>query len=150
MTHDVVIIGAGLSGLAAADALIKAGLSVRVVEARNRVGGRILTTSDGARAFDMGPAWIWPHDRRMLRLIDDLGLSVGDQYASGRLVFEAADGALRRDIEMATMAGSFAGCGRLAEDHDGSCSGVAGWNGRTGLARNPRASNGRYGACLHK
>jgi monoamine oxidase len=51
---DVIVIGAGISGLAAARALAAKGLSVRVVEARNRVGGRIHTV-DG---FDQGAHWV--------------------------------------------------------------------------------------------
>src|SRR5881409_109676 len=42
-SHDVVVIGAGMSGLSAARDLARAGLDVRVLEARDRVGGRIHT-----------------------------------------------------------------------------------------------------------
>jgi monoamine oxidase len=51
---DVIVIGAGISGLAAAGALAAKGLSVRVIEARNRVGGRIHTVN----GFDHGAHWI--------------------------------------------------------------------------------------------
>nr|MDQ6928721.1 FAD-dependent oxidoreductase [Actinomycetota bacterium] len=58
---DVVIIGAGLAGLTAAYELHHAGLAVRVVEARPRLGGRALTVApekaDGS--FDLGATWIW-------------------------------------------------------------------------------------------
>lgn len=43
MTHDVVVIGAGAAGLAGARALVDAGCDVRIIEARDRIGGRILT-----------------------------------------------------------------------------------------------------------
>jgi monoamine oxidase len=51
---DVLVIGAGISGLAAAKALMSKGVSVQIIEARDRVGGRIHTV-DG---FDLGAHWI--------------------------------------------------------------------------------------------
>src|SRR4051812_30578875 len=44
--HDVVVIGAGVAGLAAADRLREEGADVVVLEARDRIGGRILTLRD--------------------------------------------------------------------------------------------------------
>ena len=54
---DVVVIGAGISGLAVADQLIRAGISVTVLEARDRVGGRLLGSP-----FDLGASWFWPRE----------------------------------------------------------------------------------------
>lgn len=48
--YDVVVIGAGISGLVVATEVAKSGRTVIVLEARNRVGGRLLTAEDGAGA----------------------------------------------------------------------------------------------------
>lgn len=55
---DVLVIGAGISGLAAARTLVDGGLSVIVLEARNRIGGRIWTDSSLGVPLDLGASWI--------------------------------------------------------------------------------------------
>ncbi len=61
---DVVIVGAGCAGLAAAKALRAAGLSFAVVEAMDRIGGRAWTTdTDFGLPFDIGCAWLHAGDR---------------------------------------------------------------------------------------
>lgn len=76
--HDVVVVGAGIAGLAAAAALSKAGISVLVIEARNRIGGRIFTEIDpvhqfpielGAEFIHGSPPEIWaPLNERKIRI----------------------------------------------------------------------------------
>lgn len=55
---DVIIIGAGISGIAAARLLKSKGYSVLVLEARNRIGGRIWTDTSLNSPLDMGASWI--------------------------------------------------------------------------------------------
>ncbi len=89
---EVAVVGAGLSGLTAADALYRAGLSVRVIEARGRVGGRIMTVpaeSVGDDAwFDLGATWVWSNQPRVLALAADLGLTTFAQFRQGRALRE--------------------------------------------------------------
>jgi len=89
MMVEVAIVGAGLSGLALAVALQAEGRRVAVLEARDRPGGRVLSEV----GYDLGPAWIWPHNRRMLALIDDLGLRRFPQHSSASPL-DSAEGAL--------------------------------------------------------
>lgn len=122
MAPDILILGAGLSGLALAERLVREGQNVIVLEARDRVGGRILSlpaaTTPAAPQFDMGPAWVWPHQRHMLEMIDRLGLSVMPQHARGKLVFEDAKGAVRRDLDFTTMGDALRVSGGLAQIPD--------------------------------
>ena len=59
MTHvDTLIIGAGVSGLTAASLLTRAGRSVTVLEARDRIGGRVHSERAAGKVTDLGASWI--------------------------------------------------------------------------------------------
>jgi monoamine oxidase len=85
---DVIIIGAGIAGLTAARALTRAGASVLVLEARDRVGGRTLSQSVGGEVVDLGGQWVGPHQLRALRMVDELGLKRFAQYHHGTKVLD--------------------------------------------------------------
>jgi monoamine oxidase len=90
---ETLIIGGGLSGLYAARLLAGAGRPLVVLEARDRVGGRVL--SRGHRGFfsDLGPSWYWPGIHpKTVRLIRRLGLRGYPQYQEGLGRFQRADG----------------------------------------------------------
>ena len=74
ITRDVVIVGAGAAGLTAANELRKAGLSVAVVEARDRVGGRLWTDVIDGAMLEIGGQWVSPDQDALIETIADLGL----------------------------------------------------------------------------
>jgi monoamine oxidase len=82
---DVVIVGAGLSGLVAAKRLVEHGASVRVLEAKSRVGGRLKSFDlSGGVTVDTGGAWVGPQQTALLQLLEELEIHRYDQYCSGR------------------------------------------------------------------
>lgn len=102
-THDVVIVGAGLAGLAAARALESDGFKILVLEGRDRVGGRIENgqLSDG-QWIEVGGQWIGPGQDRMYELVDELGLSTIPLYNEGKTVIRLG----RRVTQMAPTKGA--------------------------------------------
>jgi monoamine oxidase len=98
---DVVVVGAGLAGLAAARRLVDAGAEVVVLEARDRVGGRTLTVpaADGT-PIDHGGQWIGPTQDRIAALAERLGVTTYPSYERG-LNTEFRDGqAIRFDGQL--------------------------------------------------
>lgn len=99
---DVAIVGAGLAGLVAARQLKRAGLTVCVLEGRDRVGGRTLNAEIAAgedgrpgTAVELGGQWFAPQHRRALALIEELGLETFPTYCAGDNIFERR-GRIRR------------------------------------------------------
>jgi monoamine oxidase len=80
---DCIIIGAGLSGLYAATKLKEAGLSVLVLEARDRVGGRTHSIQVGNERWDMGAGWIGHNQPILSGLAQKFGIQTIDQFDSG-------------------------------------------------------------------
>jgi len=89
-TADVIVVGAGLAGLTAARQVLKGGRSVLVVEARDRVGGRVLTHSLGNGDYsELGGMFCGPTQDRIQALAGDVGVGTFPTYNTGKNVFWA-------------------------------------------------------------
>ncbi|MGY8995455.1 MAG: flavin monoamine oxidase family protein [Alphaproteobacteria bacterium] len=76
LTVDVVIVGAGIAGLTAAHRLVQSGQRVAVLEARDRVGGRIYGFKDGERVVQLGGRWTGPGQTHIKALAAELGVGL--------------------------------------------------------------------------
>ncbi len=97
MQTHVAIIGAGLSGLYSAYLLQKLNINYTIFEARDRIGGRIISmplpeqenTSTTHDRYDLGPSWFWPDMHgHMMQLVANLGLKTFPQYQTGAHLFD--------------------------------------------------------------
>lgn len=89
LTTDVVIIGAGFSGLAAARLLHKAGKDFSILEARNRVGGRTYTQRiDKNKYVDLGGQWIGPSQDSMYALAEEYKVPWFETYDAGKNILD--------------------------------------------------------------
>jgi monoamine oxidase len=93
MRYQVAIVGGGLAGLIVARELEALSIDYVLLEARDRLGGRILsvdpsnaTPLDG---LDLGPSWFWQHGQPIMdTLLDQIGLSSFPQHGEGDIVFQ--------------------------------------------------------------
>lgn len=95
MKKPVIIVGAGLSGLRAASLLHTKGVECVVLEARGRIGGRVMSETIGGTDLakvDLGPTWFWPdYEPLITRLVKELGLQTFLQHTEGALLYEPSE-----------------------------------------------------------
>jgi monoamine oxidase/putrescine oxidase len=97
---DVVVLGAGLAGLAAARNLAAGGADVVVLEARDRVGGRVEQLAiDDKRPVQMGGELVGPIHTAYLGLVAELGLSLSPSYTAvpGATTYDLLEGVFRSE-----------------------------------------------------
>ncbi|WP_339651530.1 FAD-dependent oxidoreductase [uncultured Maribacter sp.] len=88
MNKSVAIIGAGLTGLLTAYRLQELGFSVTVVEARDRIGGRIHTLQSGNAKVEMGATWFNESHYHLLDIIHEFKVPFFEQYLTGISYFQ--------------------------------------------------------------
>ena len=117
---DVVIVGAGLSGMIAARRVLEAGLVPLVLEADDRVGGRILTEVVDGVPLELGAQWIGDTHERMFALAAELGVETFPQYDEGETSYELdGSGVLREKDFHARYASELAELERVLRRLDG-------------------------------
>jgi monoamine oxidase len=95
---DVLVLGAGLAGLSAARDLTAGGADVVVLEARERVGGRVEQVRvDGGRPVQLGGEVVGPVHTSYLELVDELGLTLEPSYVAveGATTYDLYEGVER-------------------------------------------------------
>ncbi|MCW2771532.1 MAG: putrescine oxidase [Aeromicrobium sp.] len=92
---DVIVVGAGVTGLTAARRLQQAGRSVVVLEARDRVGGRLWTDTVDGVMLELGGQWVSPDQDALLAMLDELDLETFSRYREGKSVYVTRDGERR-------------------------------------------------------
>ena len=97
--YDTVVVGAGVTGLMAAHRLVESGQSVLVLEARDRVGGRLRTEAHHGSNFEIGGQWVSPDQTALIALVDELGLETYPRYRDGDSLYVGASGVAKRFTE---------------------------------------------------
>lgn len=119
---DILIVGGGMSGLHTAYQLQKKGVSFILVEARERLGGRVFSKNYEVKhtdinavydankpAYDLGPSWFWPGQKNMETLVQELELgdSVFPQQGSGESLYEDQQGNIQKGFYGISMQGIY-------------------------------------------
>lgn len=89
--ENIIIIGAGLSGLHLAYLLKKKGIEAKIIEARPRLGGRIYSKSEnGNTPIELGATWVWRHHQNLVQLIQELDLKTFQQKMDDYAIYQGA------------------------------------------------------------
>lgn len=96
-SRDVLVVGAGASGLAAATALHTAGRDTVCLDARDHTGGRLLSAPapHPGRALDLGATWFWDGEERVRALAARAGIETFAQHLAGDTLLQETTGTRR-------------------------------------------------------
>jgi len=87
---DVIIIGAGLTGLTLAYKLTELSIPIVILEARNRVGGRIFTKHDPSQSpLEMGATWLGEKHTALIDLLNKLKIEIFEQKLGETAIYES-------------------------------------------------------------
>lgn len=100
MKSKVLIIGAGLSGLLTAYRLKNKGFHIEIIEARERLGGRIHTINSGTASVEMGATWFNDIHSNVKRIVNEFELGYFEQFMKGTSYFEPFSQAPIQEIEI--------------------------------------------------
>jgi monoamine oxidase len=92
MKKKIIILGGGLSGIYLGYRLKKAGFSIEILEANDRIGGRMYTKNTENTKVELGAAWLWKYNMELLEVCNELDVSLFEQYMKGDALFEAVKG----------------------------------------------------------
>lgn len=93
---DVLVVGAGIAGLACARELSRRGIHAIVLEARDRVGGRLLNSECDGDVIELGGQFLGPGQDRVYALAAELGATTCATHRAGSNLIETGRGGLRR------------------------------------------------------
>jgi monoamine oxidase len=85
----IVIIGAGLSGLLTAYRLLDKGFDIEIVEARNRIGGRIHSVHSEKACVELGATWFNETHKNIISLLEEFEIGIYEQFMKGKSFFES-------------------------------------------------------------
>ncbi len=100
---DVIVVGAGITGLAAGRLLAEAGLTVAILEARDRIGGRILTVRERGEIIEMGAEFVHGRPPELLALLAEAGLEIYERTGD---LLQLENGVLRTGAKKDTAPAS--------------------------------------------
>lgn len=83
---DVIVVGGGISGLVATWRLVREGVDAVLLEAKDRVGGRISGGTFNGETYDLGARWVSAHATQTHQLIHELGMQMAPQFHSGESI----------------------------------------------------------------
>lgn len=86
---ETLIIGGGVAGLHSAMRLHQSGHSFMLIEASEQLGGRIRGNGQHNQ-LDMGPTWIWPHQKHTLDLLQHLDIDYFEQFVDGNVIYQSS------------------------------------------------------------